>query len=430
MSFSESTLSDTDHSTAVVAEQLKSVALLERLDPEVARRTLAPVLRAEAAFASETLAPLHKWPSMPDRDFDVLTRTPNQVRIRRILDFVQPGDRVFDIGTNYGYLSGVLLRDRHPTRYVGIDIDDRQLASVREMIAHNGLGDTPVHLERCDVYDITSGWMTPHAPDLVLLLEVLEHLAEPERAITTLAGSLDDQACLLFSVPLFGRLEGCWGHKSLFDHARIKTICRRAGLHIHHIEAVHNAWVLVLASRGPATPGRVVRARSAPWPTLDEQLVRTYELTSQPHRQFEASARWTKDLATETLEVRPGALEVQFEALDGGPRPSYAGVCTTVDGLSLLRLELEFDDPEPIDGLYVATYDDKGTQLGAWEWRNDDGSQLPSGRSTFVLRPGRPGGLLKPTRSRTGHARELHVFVRVSAGVRSCFRILRSAVLP
>src|SRR5699024_2685891 len=87
-----------------------------------------------------------------------------------------------------------------------------------------------------------------------------------------LADVLPEGADLLFSVPLFGRLESVWGHLSVFDVARLKRMLAGAGLIAHHVEPVANTWTFVVASKSSEPSERVRQARSRPPHNVSQPL--------------------------------------------------------------------------------------------------------------------------------------------------------------
>ncbi len=103
-----------------------------------------------------------------------------------------------------------------------------------------------------DLYDLTRDRLDELGATFVICCEVLEHVPDAEKALKVLADALPDGAELLFSVPLHGRLEGVWGHVSVFDAARLKQMLDGAGLYAHHVEPLANTWSLVVASRAPS----------------------------------------------------------------------------------------------------------------------------------------------------------------------------------
>jgi hypothetical protein len=126
---------------------------------------------------------------------------------------------------------------------------------------------------------------------VVVCCEVLEHLSDPEKALRALADALPDGADLIFSVPLYGRLEAVWGHCTVYDVARLRSMCEAAGLYVHHVEPLANTWNYVVASRGPEPSARVREAASRSWPTAPAMLARAYDFQTVERSQIR-SGRW------------------------------------------------------------------------------------------------------------------------------------------
>jgi 2-polyprenyl-3-methyl-5-hydroxy-6-metoxy-1,4-benzoquinol methylase len=99
--------------------------------------------------------------------------------------------QVHEIGCGEGFLSTMLAQGGHVVR--GSDLSPSALAAARGRAAELGL---PVSFRVADVYDLT-----PEADgaELVVCCEVLEHLAEPTRALAVLARLA--QPHLIVSVP-------------------------------------------------------------------------------------------------------------------------------------------------------------------------------------------------------------------------------------
>ena len=208
---------------------------------------------------------------------------------------------------------------------------------------------------------------------------MLEHLTDPELAIATLARSMTDDQAVLFSVPLLGRLEHVWGHLSLFDSTRLMSMCRRAALHVQHIEPVHNVWTLVLATRSPGRrPPRLaqVAGRAGHVPESSSAVPRT--------------AFKRLDLSKATAS---GGRGVEVEVLpEGGVRCRMSGDGTT-GGLLMpvkqpyrLRLELSFPQPTTSRRSRSRVWTPRALRTLRWTWRVDpERTPLPSKPTTFVL---------------------------------------------
>jgi glycosyltransferase involved in cell wall biosynthesis len=126
----------------------------------------------------------HQLSLLYDRKFDVATESTNEHYLSRLdfesphtfaLDAIEPGSRVLDLGCAGGFL-GAELR-RRGCQVTGIDIFP--------------LGEG-VALDDFHLHDLNE-WPLPVDPgafDYVLLLDVIEHLASPERFLEQLAESM------------------------------------------------------------------------------------------------------------------------------------------------------------------------------------------------------------------------------------------------
>jgi SAM-dependent methyltransferase len=191
--------------------------------------------------------PLRRWERIPERTFARHIRGGNAVRVARVRDLVPAGRRILDIGVGHGYVAGVLLRDRRPSHYAGVDLREARTDATRAMIEANDLGDRPVELVVRDIFDVDEDFWRHHDPETVLLLEVLEHLSDPAAALCAIAAAVRPGTEVLFTVPLCGRLERVWGHRSVFDRRRLERLCRQAGVVIERAEPLQSTWSLILA---------------------------------------------------------------------------------------------------------------------------------------------------------------------------------------
>lgn len=382
------------------------------------------------ARALATVTPLDPWPGLADQATQTFTSGPDLVRLRRVLDIVQHGDRVLEIGVGQGYMTGVLLRDREPAHYCGIDINQRLVDMLDVMAEANGLSFDDHHAEVRDLFTLTPGFVGEHAPDVILLLEVVEHVADPAAALRTVADAMNDEQILVFSVPLLGRIEACWGHVSLFDDRRIRRLCAQAGLRIQNVEVIQNHWVLIVASRGEVGPARLS------WPVASPDHASTdadrdYDLhrlslrASASDCSVEAPGRGSAVVTEEKVGVRVRLTEEGSIAL----RTPRAGV---------VRIDLAVGTPGDVDGLEVLQLDGDGRRVARWR---TDGRPLDERHLTYILRPGVPSRSLHPVggvadaevhttelRWHIRRGRSVDVFLRRVAFAERSSALLRSAV--
>jgi 2-polyprenyl-3-methyl-5-hydroxy-6-metoxy-1,4-benzoquinol methylase len=437
----------------------RMIETLQRMTPEVARKLLADHWAAQAHHAAETLVFLKPWDRVPERALRVYRNTPDQVRMRRILDFIEPGDRLLDIGAGYGYLTGVILRDSEAGYYAGIDLGEHIVESSQQMIEVNGLHGRAVHLEPMDLYDLSPEWVAEHKPDLMICCEVLEHVPDAEKALSTIAATIPASGALLFSVPILGRLEACWGHLSLFDVARIQQMVARAGLHVQHVEPLYNTWALVLVSpqpeplprlarvlaRPPAVPAPTATASNA-WdrlPLTQESVTRSrwHQRTRQVRIQHDkggvrcrvsgsaARSDPVSRLLRRFVQRLPRRVTARLQTLTTG-QGQYGGLSVQLPGtgFAALRLELSFSGGHGIHRVYVDA-NDGAIRVGRWRWPVT--STEPSDTfTTFVLRPDQPTSHFAPVgRFDLGRARTVDVFVEISPGATVEFALQRAAVV-
>lgn len=198
--------------------------------------------------------PLRRSASIPADTFARYATGGSAVRIARLLDLVVPGSRILDIGVGHGYVGGVLLRDRAPDHYCGVDLRPAFIEHTRGTLAANGLADGPVELVASDIFDLDEAFWRRHEPDVVLMLEMLEHVTDPARALRAVAAAVEPGARVIFTVPLHGRLDSVWGHRSTFDRARLMRLCRYAGLAIEKAEPLQSTWALIAARASGTQP--------------------------------------------------------------------------------------------------------------------------------------------------------------------------------
>lgn len=338
---------------AAVRAGWQLVDAYERLSLRGAARVFGHELDAWYAYARDTVPNLTPWKGAAA--LRVYESDANRLRFRRTMDFVRPGERVFDVGFGRGYLAGLLLRDRALAAYHGIDIVPGHLRATRAMLEANGFADAEVEIRMGDVYDLTRDHVAAAGAELVICCEVLEHVPDPEKALRTLADALPDGADLLFSVPLHGRLEHVWGHVTVFDVARLKDMIEAAGLYVHHVEPLANTWTIVVASRHPEPSARVREATGRPPTNVSRPLTADLDFVDLPET-----------------------------ALRGDPATGWE---FPVRGLTALRLDLT-----PVDFTQVREVEVEVTagtkRVGRWVWQPRPDQLARPGSRRFALRPG------------------------------------------
>lgn len=406
--------------------------LLGRLETRAARRLLRPRWQADRARAAASLPPLKTGDTVGEKQLRQFRGPSVLTRYLRTLDLVRPGERVFEIGPGRGYLAGLLLRDGKAGAYRGVDIDDQNLQSTREILELNGLADRG-DVSICDIRDLTQRDVAEFGADLLLCCEVIEHLPEPERAVKILADALPPGTDLLISVPLLGRAEHVWGHLSLFTAARIRDVVEGAGLVVHAVDVVDNIWVFVLASHaaGPSERAALVAARNA-------EALAGLPVDGDAPRSIRA-------VAVTKLDIGPGAqrglarLDIQHAGkvvrcelaarrhrLPG--RQSYGGVRLPVRSPYGLRLELLPDDITHVRAFHIDAYAGE-RRVARWTW--DPASGKPAQQPpTFVVRTGACDGYFQPVqRGDLGSVDAYELCAVVEPGSAARFGIRRLAAI-
>jgi 2-polyprenyl-3-methyl-5-hydroxy-6-metoxy-1,4-benzoquinol methylase len=375
-----------------VRQGFAAVEGVERLDPATARRLFEDRLEAEARRAADTLPVLPKPPGMSDFNYGIMTKETNHTRVCRVLDFVEAEDRILEIGVGHGYITGMLVRETELSSYTGIDINEDRMATARAMAELHRTRSVPIHLEVKSVYDLTPAWIAEHDPDLVLILEVLEHLPDAEKALATLADSIRDDAAILFSVPTHGRLEIAWGHVSIFDAERVQVMCAHAGLVAQHVEVVQDQWVFVLATKSRSVPRRlldVIRQPSTP-PLPTAPIVRDF--VPVPADAVTLSSGASPGTVMECV----GENEVRITSRKSltFARKKVAAAQFPVAGDERLRLEFSSETPGNVKSVQVNLRSPSGSSTAQWIWNCS--KETAGGKRTFALRPGKKHGPFNP----------------------------------
>ena len=418
----------------ILDEKWAEVAMHERLGSPRRVSVLSRSLRREARRAQSEIAPLRRWERISDRSFGTYVGRANHVRLRRLLDFIRDGDRVLDVGIGFGYVTGILLRERVLEGYRGIDLRDQFLRAVESMAAANDLDLSSCRLEVMDVRDVTPRWTGADPPDVVLLLEVLEHVPDPLTALTALARAIPAEATVLFTVPLLGRLEGVWGHVSLFHRRRVEQLCEDAGLTIHHVEPLFSTWMLVAASPSAQAPERLeALAARRPRPSrllrrvagrLPERAAPGDSVTLVPMHHRQDFSRPQDDPARVALDPRKIGVTCRVRAADDAV--TEGGVRLPIPAPGLLRLDLTCMDPDAIEEIVVAGIAADGAEPVSWSW-NAGRRDVDGARITHALRPGESSGRFSHRGGDSSAVVAVDVAVRVRPGRTASFRLHRAA---
>lgn len=404
------------------------VEVLGQLEERVAWQLLRTRWDGDRGRAA-ALTPLRTGEKIGDRMREIYEGPANQTRCFRILELIKPGDRVFEIGPGRGYPAGLMLRDRGVSAYRGVDVDRRNLEATKELLNLNGLMNR-AELRHRDIYDITQAELRKFGADIVVCCEVLEHLPDAELAVATLAAALPSHADLLLSVPLLGRLETVWGHRSVFDTARIRGMVENAGLSVHAVDVVDNMWVFVLASRSSRPSERAVR-NTVTLAALPVERVAPPTFQQLPLSATEVGPIGPKpSMARCRLAVDHDGVACELHARWGLRRNQvrYGGVRFPVSSPRGVRLQLDLDDIEHVKAIHVDALAGR-KRVGRWSWFLANGRPTSS-LTTFVLRPGLPNRYFRPGKlGDLGSADAIELVVAVRTGRSARIRLVRAAVV-
>ena len=398
----------------LVEAQWASTADLVDMPSRVARALWAARHTDLVRNASEVRA-LTSWAELAPATAAIQNMPENRARVARVLDFIQDGDRLVDIGCGNGSLGGQILRRKQLGLYLGIDASSNAIASFRSMAKANEISDDRYHLVEAMVEQAGKREIPEADPTLVFLLEMLEHVSDPGLVLRQAAASVGSQTDILISVPLLGSIEHEWGHVSVFDRARIERMARDAALYIHWVEPVMAQWLLVLLSKDPNPRPRVegiVRQRDRPIADLaaDDRLYYFRNLQIDDTTVMATTARPSarSDLQ---LDAGQAGVKLQIPSTSGN---GLGGVTIYRPGMEVLRLQLSAEDSSAITGATVE-FRAGGVTLERWRIQDEEIARLTRPR-TWVFRRGFDHG--RPHQNLVAHeqADRLDVVFATKAG--------------
>lgn len=458
--------------TQLVEAQWNRLRALERMNETAAGEVLRAADGLNPAIQEPPLAPLRPWTGLSPEHFAAYQKPDDQARIRRLVHYVRPTDRLLDAGCGFGYVPGILLRDVRPADYLGIDKGPHRIEAAGNMVKENGLSDRPHRFEVRDILEVNPTLLAEFRPTLVITCEVFEHLKDPPAALAALSTGLDPDAALLFTVPLAGRLEHVRGHVSFFDVDRLRSLLHSAGLAAYFVEPLYNKWAFVLCGR----PGRTAiisraaavcaRSRVAPIAAampFDARIAPTQAaapsaVTSRATRPTDGVARTPSAMPTPTpeglrlSEVRFGdarahrshwvhrSQRIDVESLERGLRclvvgsadssgGQYGGVKFSARQPGALQVELSLIAPENVVSVHVVGYGARALDPSLnWVWKRRPGAPLTGDRHTHTLIAGRDSEHFRQVPVEVNDAVEsVHVFIRIAPGAEAGFALHRAA---
>lgn len=157
-------------------------------------------------------------------------------RVRKVLGMLrgmQPGD-LLDVGSGRGAFLWPLL-DAFPDLRVTVIEASEQRAGQIQAVRRGGIDRLTVAR-----MDAQRPGVRPHSFDAVTMLEVLEHLQEPQRALDALVPLA--RRFFVLSVP--SRPDDNPEHLHLFNRVQLEEMLGRAGARRVRVEAVLNHYVV------------------------------------------------------------------------------------------------------------------------------------------------------------------------------------------
>lgn len=167
---------------------------------------------------------------------------------------------VYDAGAGFGQYSH-WIASRHPDWPVlALDVKAEQVADCNDFFRRIGRPNV-----RFEVGDVTKH-VVPNAYDLVVCVDVMEHIEEDEKAMANYAASLKPGGMLLISTPSDQGGSDVHGEgESSFIEEHV-----RDGYNIRDIEAklLRNGFSRVEARYSYGTPGKISWRLSMKWPLM------------------------------------------------------------------------------------------------------------------------------------------------------------------
>ena len=209
---------------ALVARGWADIDLVERLGPGPSRRAREAVMVADRDRARAWYRPPQRKHSA-DGEGSSASES-NVVRFRRVVGFISPGERIFEVGVGQGVLATLMLRDGEAASYRGIELEQRWVDATRTMLATNGLADRG-SVDLGNLYDLTRADVEATGASLVVCCEVVEHVPDPDEAVRRVVVGTVMLEPVLLTLRLLAQRELSVRRAETVDGGRIRTDPRR-----------------------------------------------------------------------------------------------------------------------------------------------------------------------------------------------------------
>jgi SAM-dependent methyltransferase len=162
-----------------------------------------------------------------------LTHSRYRLMLRELPVALPPGSRILDVGCGNGTFLGILGR-----RYPGIEAYGVEYS---QTACDQAPPDLRSHILVGDILEVAHQ-LKPASFDIAICSEVLEHVDNPERVMTTICSLLKPGGQAVFTVPgnmrHWSSQDEVAGHRRRFEFADFQKLVESNGLRIRH----HFGW--------------------------------------------------------------------------------------------------------------------------------------------------------------------------------------------
>lgn len=314
--------------------------------PQAIRAVIGPAEDARLTALSREQPAFQEWTGHSATTLSLYRTLHNRQRVAWILDLIDEGERIVDVGCGSGAIGGRILEFRRPARYAAIEPSAKQAEAFRGMAAEHGISADRYELHETTGQEAAAAVVSQVDPTLILILEVLEHVNDPGTILCDVALAMPGEADLLISVPVLGCIEHEWGHYSVFDRARLERLCRDAGVHIHWVQPIADTWLFLLLSKSTAPRPRLRRL-------AQHQGAALAEVAAEDSRYFwQRVAHKSGRLTTEAI---PPPEHGSTMRLDTGPAQAVRIRCRADHAEVITTLTAEFHDAKGLIETWALT---------------------------------------------------------------------------
>lgn len=390
-----------------------AVDLPSAVRPVVTYRQAGPLRRL-----ADELPAFHEWSGHTPATLALYEQPENRQRLAWLLNMIDAGERVVDIGPGSGSIGGRVLRFREPQHYAAIEPSSTKTAAFRGMAAENGIDPTRFELHEATTEQVGATVIGRVQPTLVLILEVLEHVRDPGGILADVATAMPEECDLVISVPVIGCIEHEWGHYSVFDRARIERLAHDAGLHIHWVQPIADQWLFVVLSKSVNERPRLQRLTGDDVGPLRETAAEESAYFWKQVPLGDASATVLAESTTITRAPRrpDGALAISFCGGQARLRID-TGPCAAV------RVRVRTSTGSAIAGV-AAEFGKRDATVERWELADHEVNKA-SDTATWVFRRGFDFGRRHDNMNPGGPVDRLDLIVGGARGRQAVFELLR-----